>query len=343
MTGNREALLVVRNLSKKFGKRLILENINIKVKQGDIFGIIGVSGAGKTTLLELLIGFLKPDKGLINFRVGGSLLNKKSDTNFVEVYENQQLIKHVFGFATQKPSFYDELTVKENLDYFASLYELTEENIQANITTALALVELTDYQNLLAKNLSGGMQKRLDIACSMIHDPDVLILDEPTADLDIVLRKQLWEVIKRIKQNGKTIIISSHHLDEIEQLCDTIAVLHNGTINSQGNVEELRDLYSKHQEIHLQTKKKQYDHIISLIKKQKHYKITKILQDHNKLIIHSADAEKLLHYMIHIVEHLHEEVVDIYLSRPSLNEVFEHLIIKMHHKQQDKQKEKGVA
>ncbi len=328
MTGQSEPLLLVRGLSKRFGSRSVLNEVQFQVQRGEIFGVIGVSGAGKTTLLELLIGFQQPDKGDVEFKIGDSLLNTAPSTHFVSVYDNQQLMKHLFGFATQKSSFYEDLTVRENLEYFGSLYELSKAALKANIATVLSLVELQDHQNMLAQNLSGGMQKRLDIACSLVHNPDILILDEPTADLDLMLRKQLWSIIRRIKENGKTVIVSSHHLDEIEQLCDTIAVLHQGRIASQGNVNELRKLYAEHQEIHLELGHRDYGSIIALLKKQNTYQISKLLSDGRKLVIYSSDAEKLLHYLIHVIEHLKEEVIDLYLNKPSLSEIFENLITK---------------
>lgn len=328
MTGQSEPLLLVRGLSKHYGPCSVLQDVHFEVQKGEIFGIIGISGAGKTTLLELLIGFQHPDTGDVQFKIGGSLLNTAPSTNFVSVYDNEQLMKHLFGFASQKSSFYEDLTVRENLEYFGSLYELSKATLQANIATVLSLVELQDHQDMLAENLSGGMQKRLDIACSLVHNPDILILDEPTADLDIMLRKQLWDVIRRIKENGKTVIVSSHHLDEIEQLCDTIAVLHNKKIASQGNVGELRKRYSEHQEIHLELESHQYDSIIALLKKQNTYRLTKLLSDGKKLVIHSPDSEKLFHYLIHLIEHLKEEIIDLYLNKPSLTEVFENLINK---------------
>jgi len=328
MMGQSEPLLVVRGLSKRFGPLPVLQDVDFHVQKGEVFGIIGVSGAGKTTLLELLIGFQQPDKGDVQFKMDSSLLNTAPTTHFVSVYDNEQLMKHLFGFASQKSSFYEDLTVRENLEYFGSLYELSKATLQANIATVLSLVELNDHQHMLAQNLSGGMQKRLDIACSLVHNPDILILDEPTADLDVMLRKQLWDVIKRIRENGKTVIVSSHHLDEIEQLCDTIAVLHNKKIASQGNVSELRKQYAEHQEIHLELESHQYDSIIALLKKQNTYRITKLLSDGKKLVIHSPDAEKLFHYLIHLIEHLKEEIIDLYLNKPSLSEVFENLINK---------------
>ena len=228
-------LLRVANLCKRFGQKVVLTNINFDVGQGEIFGIIGPSGVGKTTLLECVVGFLRPESGEVALRVGEawySLLGRIG-----------QQVRRLFGFASQYPSFYANLTVHENLHYFGTLYDVPNPRLLINIEHLLNLVGLGSEQATLAGNLSGGMQKRLEIACALVHNPPVLLLDEPTADLDQLSRKNIWSLIKAVNARGTTIIMASHFLQEMEQLCTRVAVLHRGSLATIGTVEQLKKRY----------------------------------------------------------------------------------------------------
>lgn len=316
-------VIKLQNLSKTFYSHPILTNITLSVFKGEIFGIIGVSGAGKTTLLELLIGFLKPDSGSILLHMGGLLGDLQASENYASLHEHPDVAKSLFGFATQRPSFYDDLTIKENLEYFGQMYDLRNEVLQRNIQTVLDIVGLKDQMHAFAGELSGGMQKRLDIACALVHNPKILILDEPTADLDIILRKHFWDLVKRINRNGTTIILASHFLDEIENLCDRIAILHDQHIVREGSVDELKKLYATNQELHVLLKSRDYRALIQHLQQQNTYAVTKMVRDGPKLVIHSPHTEALLHYLIHVVEKSNDQVVDIFLNKPSLYEIFE--------------------
>lgn len=227
-----KTIMQLQNVSKRYGNRLILNNVNLDIYQGEILSIIGENGSGKTTLLKMIIGFLHPDSGKILY-------------NSIDISNNQKAISKDFGFATQENSFYPNLTAKENLEYFGGLYNLSKQDIEYNIKIILNLVKLTDSQDFLAKHLSTGMQRRLDIACSLINNPRILILDEPTEDLDIFLRKEMLELVKKINARGTTIILTSHLLSEIELVTDRIAILANKTIAKIGSLSTLKSLAKK--------------------------------------------------------------------------------------------------
>jgi len=221
------------NISKKFGNTLVLDNLNLSIPYGEITAIIGPSGSGKTTMLNLLIGFVKPTKGRILFQ----------SRNIIKDFSN---VTTLFGFAAQEFSFYGELTVEENLYYFGNLYKLKKEELKARADELLKLLDIDYARKTLAKRLSAGMGRRLDIACSLIHNPKVLILDEPTQDLDPILRKELVGSIRKInRERETTVIITSHLLGEIDDLCDNIGILYKGKIVKIGSPEQLKRFYGK--------------------------------------------------------------------------------------------------
>lgn len=224
----KEVLIQATNITKKFGQNVVLDGLNLDIPLGKIFGIVGINGSGKTTLLKILIGYYKPEKGTILY-TGEDISKRLND------------VRATFGFATQSNCFYLKLTVWENLFYFGRMYGLNDDVIRKNIQTILPLVKLEDAKNVLAENLSTGMQRRLDIACALIHNPHVLILDEPTEDLDPSLRREMLETIKSISREHKTtIILTSHLLEEVEYVCDDVAILHNGKIVKVGNIQAFK-------------------------------------------------------------------------------------------------------
>ena len=221
------------NISKKFNNTLVLDDLSISIPYGEVTGIIGPSGSGKTTMLNLLIGFMKPTKGRILFQ----------SRNIIKDFSN---VTTLFGFATQEFSFYGDLTIEENLFYFGTLYKLKKEEIKARTDELLKLLDIDYARKTLARLLSAGMGRRLDIACALIHNPKVLILDEPTQDLDPILRRELVASVRRInKEKETTIVITSHLLGEIDDLCDTIAILYKGKIVKMGTPTQLKQFYGK--------------------------------------------------------------------------------------------------
>jgi ABC-2 type transport system ATP-binding protein len=313
-----EPLFRIKNISKYFGNKKVLSNISFDIMPGEILGIIGASGTGKTTLLNILVGFLRADKGSLLFRFE-HLLSFKNTQVYREVSEKTIEIKKMVGFAAQKPSFYPNLTVQENMEYFGSLFNLSRDALLSNIEALLNLMELKPNRFLLAKNLSGGMQRRLDIACSLVHDPKILILDEPTSDLDPILRKHVWELIKIIRSKGTTIILSSHHLTEIEHLCDRLAVLKGGTFVEINTFDYIKKKYIKHKKVNIEIKSKNYDRLlkrvpIKLVKNQ-------IVQD-NELIITTKNPTKLISTLIRRAESLKDEIINLAVANPNLDEIF---------------------
>ncbi|MBO5327939.1 MAG: ABC transporter ATP-binding protein [Clostridia bacterium] len=215
----------VQNLTKKYGDVTALNNLSLSVKQGELFGLLGVNGAGKTTLIKILCGLLLKDQGL------ASVCNLSVDKNLAD-------IKKLIAVSPQETSVAPNLTVYENLLFFAQIYYKNKIEAKERANKIINDFNLQQVLNKRAKTLSGGWQRRLSVAISLISNPQVLFLDEPTLGLDILARRELWKIINNIK--GKiTIILTSHYLEEIEALCDRVAILSKGNLLAVDTVQEL--------------------------------------------------------------------------------------------------------
>lgn len=218
-----EIAIKVTDLTAKIGKKDILSNMSLEIKKGEIFGLIGPSGAGKTTLVKTIIGM------------------EKATTGQTEVLEkrmpNLSVISKI-GYMAQSDALYTDLTAKENLDFFASLYSIKRNEKKERMNYAANLVNLEPDLTKKVSNYSGGMKRRLSLAISVLADPDVLILDEPTVGIDPELRKSIWEELAELKANGKCILVTTHVMDEAEK-CDRLAMIRNGKIIAVGTPQEL--------------------------------------------------------------------------------------------------------
>jgi ABC-2 type transport system ATP-binding protein len=227
-----DPLISFQGVHKGFGKVKVIKNLNMDLYEKEIYGFIGKSGAGKTTLLRILIGYHPISSGKIIYK--GQDVTKK-----------QHIIRKLVGFCTQENSFYPELTIKENLRYYGRMYDLPGKKLKEQVNHLLELTDLKKSKNSLAKKVSGGMKRRLDFAISLIHDPEILILDEPTTGLDPIIRGNIWKLIEQIRDDGKTIIVTSHLLDFIEKHCDRVGILNHGRLLKAESPNKLSKLYPK--------------------------------------------------------------------------------------------------
>jgi ABC-2 type transport system ATP-binding protein len=225
-----DEMIKFKGVTKKFGRCYVLEDINISIPENKVTGIIGASGEGKTTILKLLARFYKPTKGDIFY-------SKRK-------ISKEKELKKILGFSTEDGSFHTRLTVLENLYHFGSLHHLRGKEIKQRAKEILEFVDLEYAKDTLAGNLSMGMKKRLDVAISLMHKPPVLIMDEPTADLDPLLRNKMLELIKRINKEGTTIILTTQILTEMDKICDKIAILFDKKIIEEGSPSKIKKKYS---------------------------------------------------------------------------------------------------
>ena len=204
------------------------------------------------------------------------------------------------------------------------MYNLSSTELNSKIPQILKLVELEKEENKIAAELSSGMHKRLDVACAILHDPKLLILDEPTEDLDPMLRKEILNLLKKInKEKNVTIIMTSHLLEEIEHICTRLAILHDKSILISGTLNELKDNYSKNQEIILETYSGKYPGLIKALKEKKEVK--KVIESEGRLLVYSPEAESVLRFIMQELQSGNEKLLDVDLNKPSLSEVFESL------------------
>lgn len=227
--GKSAPAVEVNGLTKVIKEKIIVDRISFSVEKGEIFGLLGANGSGKTTTFNMMSGLLTPSSGEV--AVLGKTL-KEGKEGLPEI-----------GMVTQQDSFYETLTVKENLEFFASQYGIPRKVRDERIKDLLAQVKLARKKDALASSLSGGMKKRLNMACSLVHDPIVIFLDEPTVGLDPVVRKEIWGVIRGLHDAGKTIIFTSHYMDEVEALCDRVAIMFAGRIVDSGKPDRLKKKY----------------------------------------------------------------------------------------------------
>lgn len=218
-----DAAIRVADLNVSFGKKQILADIGLEVAKGEIFGLIGPSGAGKTTLVKVIVGMEKGDSGNV------TVLDKRMP--------NLGVIANI-GYMAQSDALYIDLTAKENMEFFAALYSLKGTKRKERIAYAAKLVNLEGELNKQVSDYSGGMKRRLSLAISMLQDPDVLILDEPTVGIDPELRKSIWEELDMLKGEGKCILVTTHVMDEAEK-CDRLAMVRDGKIIAVGTPAEL--------------------------------------------------------------------------------------------------------
>lgn len=291
-------VISVKNLSKKYDKLIAVNNVSFDVMKGEIFGLLGENGAGKTTTLEMIEGLRKPTEG-------------KIEVLGCDIVEHRDAVKERIGVQLQSSAYYQFLTLKEILELFASFYA---KNISSD--ELLAMVNLEEKSNSLIGNLSGGQRQRFSIIASLVNDPEVVFLDEPTTGLDPLARRNLWDLITKIKNQGKTVILTTHYMEEAEILCDRVAIMDSGKILMMDDTHKLID-------------QAEYPYTISFIKEDiKEAQIQKLKKfglvenlfgKNNHFIIRIAKKENSTAAM-KIVETLSPETVS--QGRASLEDLF---------------------
>lgn len=220
------AALEITDVHKSFGKQKVLDGLSLRVEEGEIVGLLGPNGCGKSTMLNIIGQLLLPDAGQINLM--GQALHLSNGKAHSRV-----------GFCAQRCALYPDLFPAENLHFFGRLHGLSEKESQQRVAELMCTFSLNAFANTRVGQLSGGWQQRLHLAVALVHQPSVLVLDEPTAAVDVEARMALWRLIQDLRDRGTTILLTSHHLAEAERLCTTVALMRNGKITAHGSVAEL--------------------------------------------------------------------------------------------------------
>jgi ABC-2 type transport system ATP-binding protein len=218
-------MLALQGLRKRYGAQVALDGLSLEVRRGEIFGLLGPNGAGKTTTVGLAIGLLAPDEGTVTIAGLGS--------------PSSPAVRARIGLAPQALALYDGLSGEENVAFFGSVYGLAGARLAERVKTALAFVGLLDRARDRVGTYSGGMKRRLNLAVALVHDPELILLDEPTAGVDPQSRNLIFDNVRRLREAGKTIVYTTHYMEEAERLCDRVGIVDNGRLLALGTVPEL--------------------------------------------------------------------------------------------------------
>lgn len=224
-------VIEIKDLVKKYEENIAVDNINLSIEEGEVYGILGPNGAGKSTTISLICGLLFPTSGEIK------ILGK-------DIRKNSISVKRNLGLVPQNIALYRDFTAYENIKFFGELYGLKGKELNEAIDKALEFTELVDVKKKKADEFSGGMLRRLNIACAIVHSPKILIMDEPTVGIDPQSRNNIMQAVKKLNKKGVTIIYTTHYMEEAESLCTKIAIIDKGKIIVEGTKEELKDIVS---------------------------------------------------------------------------------------------------
>jgi ABC-2 type transport system ATP-binding protein len=302
-----KTIIEIRNLVKKFGDFSAVDNINLDIKEGEIFGLLGPNGAGKTTTISMILGIVKPSSGKI--LVYG-----------IDNLKEREKIKHIVGLMTQETIVDSELTAYQNLEIAGRLYHISKNDIDAAIQLALEEAELTEFKDKKAGSFSGGMKRRLYLVKSMIQKPKVIILDEPTTGLDIQNRTQMWTRIKELNRKGITTILTTQYLEEADQLCNRIAIIDHGKIIALGTTSELKKMISKGQILEIITNKDSVSRIMDILESKFGLKST-AKEDKIESFVEKDEVETLSK-VINTISKEKLPLISISLHLPTLDDVF---------------------
>ena len=298
----------INQISKKFEKKTVLDNISFEIEKGEIMGLIGPNGAGKTTLINIMLGLLLPDYGEVKF--AGQNLK-----------ENEMAIKQKIGYIPQELALIEESTCWHNLLYFATLYNIFGKERQIACEKALKLANLEEEKDKKVSKLSGGMKRRLNIACGTMHKPEFLILDEPTVGVDPQSRNYIFEHLLELnREEGITILYTSHYMEEVEKLCDRIFIIDEGKKVAFGEKESIRGLVEAGRQLEMSLQKPLSPE--GLEKLNNLSGVEKVEESNNQLLMTIRPEEFSLTKAIHVAEEEGIELNSITNHKISLEEVF---------------------
>ncbi len=297
-------MIQVSNLSKSFDSIHAVKNISFSIKKGEVFGLLGPNGAGKSTTINMMSTILKSDKGTIHIKENDIKLNPNT-------------CKQLIGVVPQEISLYDDFSAYDNLLFWGSLYKVPAKELNQKITDILKLIGLLDRKDDLIKTYSGGMKRRINIAAALLHTPEILFMDEPTVGVDPQSRNKIFEIIETLNQQGITIVYTTHYMEEVERLCDRIAIMDDGKIIAQGTQAELQQQCNVKEAIEItfqSVSESQVEHLQNQLK-------LKINQNAQKITI-ECDVNKDISTIISVCNYNNLKIEDIELKKVNLEAIF---------------------
>lgn len=299
-------VIKIENLVKRYKDFIALDHFSIEINEGEIFGLLGPNGSGKTTTINCILSLLSFDKGTIE--VFGKTMRPDS-------YD----LKRQIGIVMQNVAVFDTLTVYENIDYFCGLYIKDKKTRRDYVEEAISFVELEQFRKFYPKKLSGGLLRRLNIACGIAHKPKLIILDEPTVAVDPQSRNKILEGIVDLNKKGATIIYTSHYMEEVEQICSRISIMDGGKNIAVGTSDELKQMIKKSEKIKIEVPMLSEEHLQNL---QQLPHVLRVDYEDCQLNIQCSGGR---HNLVHILEYLQRHNLSfdrVYSELPTLNDVF---------------------
>ena len=300
-----EIVIELNNVYKRFGEIQALKGISLTINQGELFGLLGPNGAGKSTTINLISTLISSDKGSIK------ILDK-------DIKTSKREIKNQIGVIPQEIALYEELTAYENLQFWGKIYQISGLELKNRCMELLKMVGLSDRKNSLVKTFSGGMKRRLNIACGLLHNPRIILMDEPTVGVDPQSRNFIFEMIHRLHSIGKTIIYTTHYMEEAEKLCQRIAVIDNGKVIAVGDKPTLYKLITEQESVTI--------HLTSSVKLSSiqayfpHIQISQI--DESIFLFQAPNINQHLWKLLSVLKELSLEFIDLHFEKPSLEKLF---------------------
>ena len=299
-------MIHIENLVKRYGDLVALDHLSLNIQEGEIFGLLGPNGSGKTTAINCLLALLKYDKGAI------TIFGKPMRPNSYD-------IKKDIGVVMQNVAVFEQMTVRENIDYFCGLYVKDKEKRRSLVEEAIAFTGLEDFEKMRPKKLSGGLLRRLNIACGIVHKPKLIILDEPTVAVDPQSRNKILEGIMELNRQGSTIIYTSHYMEEVEQICSRIAIIDHGKVLATGTTEDLKRMIKTGETITIEAITLT-DLELAEIRQLPH--VFALSYEEQMLTIRLSSAK---HNLVRVLDYLKENDVSfgrVFSELPTLNDVF---------------------
>lgn len=293
----------ITNLCKRFGKFTALDHLSLEIQQGEVFGLLGPNGSGKTTTINIISGLSRPTSGTV--KVLG-----------YDVHRHARQVRQLLGAVPQETALYEELTAWANMDFHADLFGVPYKEKKQRINRLLELVQLEDRKNSRVGTFSGGMKRRLALARALLHEPQLIYLDEPTLGVDVQARKAIWDYILSLRDQGKTVLITTNYLEEAQILCDRLAIIDHGSLIVVDTAEQLKQTYGG-RIIELETARP----IAGVTRIRALPGVKDVIEDGTKLKVMTEGIDQIVPQIVNLVSQ-ETELRDIAVREPNLDEIF---------------------